>query len=81
MVQAAQPRHTKHFATRRRIGGCNATCRRSFLQPEMCPVVVIVGNVFGDQPFEMAFVERDNLVEQISATATDKSLSDTVMDS
>lgn len=27
----------------------------------------------------MTLVERDNLVEQISATATDKSLSDTVL--
>src|SRR5664279_894259 len=45
------------------------TSRRLLLQPEVGSVVVIIGNVLGDESLQMALIQRDHVVEQVAAAA------------
>ena len=45
----------------------------------MCPVAVVVAYIFVHQTFEMPLVENNDAIEQISATATDEALGDSVL--
>src|ERR1017187_10907078 len=38
--------------------------RRLLVQPEVCSVVVIVGNVLGEESLQMTLIQRDYVVEQ-----------------
>src|SRR5664279_1838580 len=40
------------------------TSRRLLIQPEVGSVVVIIGNVLGDEALQMALIQRDHVVEQ-----------------
>jgi hypothetical protein len=41
-------------------------------------VVVVVTDVFREQPFQMAFIHHDNMIHQVSAAALDPTLRHTV---
>ena len=79
MMQAADPGQGNDFRIHCRVHLCIATRRSLFSQPEMRPVVVVVVNVLGHEPFQMFFVEHDHVVEKIAAAGGDEALSYTVL--
>ena len=64
MVQTAQSRMRNHQI---RGGRTDSAARCLFAQPEMGSVVMIIRDVLGQEPPEMAFVQRDDMTEQIAA--------------
>src|SRR5664279_6391427 len=54
------------------------TSRRLLLQTEVGSVVVIIGNVLGEESLQMALIQRDHVVEQLAAAASDPTLGDTI---
>src|ERR1019366_6871563 len=46
--------------------------RRLFIQPEAGSMVVIIGNVLGEQSLQMALIQGDHVVEQVAAAASDQ---------
>src|ERR1035437_440192 len=53
--------------------------RRLLLQPEVGSVVVIIGNVLGDESLQMALIQRDHVVEQVAAAASDPTFGDAIL--
>ena len=70
VVQSTEPGRGNHSA---RWAGTSdgPAVRRSLLrQSKMRPVVMIVMDVLGHQPFEMPLVQHDHMIEQVSAATT-----------
>src|ERR1035438_5209539 len=55
------------------------TSRRLLVQTEVGSVVVIIGNVLGEESLQMALIQRDYVVEQVAAAASDPTLGDTIL--
>src|SRR5713101_8069352 len=53
--------------------------RRVLRQGIVNAILMVVGHVFSDKPTEMAFVQRDDLVEQLAPAAAHPALRDTVL--
>src|SRR5450759_1491449 len=53
--------------------------RRLFIQPEVGSVVVIIGNVLGEESLQMALIQRDHMIEQVAAAASDPTFGDAVL--
>lgn len=45
----------------------------------MRAVLVVVVDVFGEQPFQMAFIHRDHMIQQVASAAFDPTLRHTVL--
>ena len=54
--------------------GANSVVGSSLPQPKMRAVFVIVADIFGEQTFQMAFVHRNHVIQQISSAAFDPTL-------
>ena len=76
MVQIAQSRVRNHQIRRRTT---DSAARCLFAQPEMDSVVMIIREVLGQEPPEMALVQRDDMIEQIAAATAKPALGDTVL--
>ena len=48
-------------------------------QPEMGPVVMVVGDVIREEPLEVALVQRNDLVEQLAPAAADPAFRDSIL--
>ena len=79
MMQTAEPRHRYDLVASYGIRSGFAAGRRSLRQREMRAVVMVVADVLFHQPFQMAFIEHDHMVEQVSSTATNPTFGDTVL--
>src|ERR1039458_5813015 len=55
------------------------TSRRLLVQPEVRSVVVIVGNVLGEESLQMPLIQRDHVVEQVAAAASDPTFGDPIL--
>src|ERR1019366_73176 len=44
--------------------------RRLLVQPEVGSVVVIIGNVLGEESLQMTLIQGDHVVEQVAAAAS-----------
>src|ERR1019366_8153346 len=53
--------------------------RRLFIQPEVGSVVVIIGNVLREESLQMPLIQRDYVVEQVAAAASDPTLGDPIL--
>jgi hypothetical protein len=53
--------------------------RRLLVQPEVGSVVVIIGNVLGEESREMSRNQGDYVVEQVAAAASDPTLGDPIL--
>jgi hypothetical protein len=71
MMQAAESLLRKHPT---RSYGTNPAVRCSLPESQMRAVVMIVVNIISEQPFQMALIHRDEVVQQISPTASDPAL-------
>jgi len=45
----------------------------------MCPVVVVMADVFRHEALEMTFVQHDYMVEQVSPTVTGEAFCDAIL--
>ncbi|HEX4155994.1 MAG TPA: hypothetical protein VHY48_10300 [Acidobacteriaceae bacterium] len=45
----------------------------------MSPIVVIIANVLGHEAVEVPFIENDDVIEQVSATAADEAFYDAIL--
>ena len=63
MMQAAEPRHGNDLRAHALCWPRSATCRSLLVQPEMRTIIVVIANVLGHEPFQMAFIEHDHMVE------------------
>ena len=75
MMQPAHALLADHCTVFQRA--CPAS-RRLLVQPEVRSVVVIVGNVLGDEALQMSLIQRDYVVEQVAAAASDPTLGDPI---
>src|ERR1017187_4652652 len=76
VMQAAHPLLANHGALFQRA--C-PTSRRLLVQPEVGSVVVIIGNVLGEESLQMTLIQRDYVVEQVAAAASDPTLGDAIL--
>src|ERR1017187_5360890 len=53
--------------------------RRLLIQPEVGSVVVIIGNVLGEESLQMSLIQGDYVVEQVAAAASDPTLGDPIL--
>ena len=79
MVQATEPWHGYNFTSRDWILRDFTASRSFFLQSKMRPVVVVVADVFTHQALEMAFVQDDHMVEQVSTAVSYPAFGDTIL--
>src|ERR1039458_8812197 len=79
VIAVMQPAHAllaNHCTVFQRA--CPAS-RRLLLQPEVGSVVVIIGNVLGEESLQMALIQGDHVVEQVAAAASDPTLGDPIL--
>ena len=62
-----------------RGGGANSVVRGSLPQPKMRAVLMVVTNILGEQSLQMAFIHRDNVVQQVLSATFDPTLRYTVL--
>jgi len=79
MMQTAKPRHRNNPAGCFGPIRCFTAGRRSFLQRKMSSVLVVITDILVHDPFQVAIIEHDHMVEQISATIPDPALCDTIL--
>src|SRR5664280_2681883 len=79
VIAVMQPAHAllaNHCTVFQRA--CPAS-RRLLLQPQVGSVVVIIGNVLGEESLQMALIQGDHVVEQVAAAASDPTLGDPIL--
>ena len=76
MMQPAQSILRKNAP---RGGGANSVVRGSLPQPKMRAVLMVVTNILGEQSLQMAFIHRDNVVQQVLSATFDPTLRYTVL--
>src|ERR1035441_2153950 len=79
VIAVMQPAHAppaNHCTVFQRA--CPAS-RRLLVQPEVGSVVVIIGNVLGEEALQMALIQRDYVVERVAAAASDPTLGDPIL--
>ena len=76
VVQASQSPMRKDAA---RGHGTSSAVRCSLPESEMCAVRVVVPDVFRQQPLQMAFVDGNNVIQQITAATADLALRDAIL--
>src|SRR5664279_6120 len=79
VIAVMQPAHAllaNHCTVFQRA--CPAS-RRLLVQTEVGSVVVIIGNVLRQKSLQMALIQRDHVVEQVAAAASDPTLGDPIL--
>ena len=76
MVQAADARSGTHLCHVSGAGLHRTGMRTILCDPEMSTILQVVFGVSGKQPTEMAVIEDDDMVEQLSSHAAHKTLRD-----
>ena len=71
MMKATQPDTGDHSRGRRRLAFHGPSIRRVLIEGIVNPVVVIVVDVITNEPPEMLFVQRDDMIENLAAAASD----------
>lgn len=57
----------------------NPAVRCPLVKAEMRAVLMMVSNVLGEQSFQMAFIQRNNVVQQVSSAASHPTLRDAIL--
>jgi hypothetical protein len=76
MMQTTKPRHCYDLAPNAEVRCGSPTGRCSFRQRKVGPVIMVIADVLKHKPFQVAFIEHDHMVEQITTTASDPALGD-----
>ena len=75
MVQPAKP-WVRDDPTGSRGGSSASRCL--LRKAEMRAVFMVVADGFGEQPFQMLFIERDNMIQQVTTAASNPALGDPI---
>ena len=78
-MQTAHARFTLDFGAPRRPGFDGTARGRLLSQGIMNAIFVMVGNVFGQQPFEVTFIEGNDVVQEVAAATAHPALRNTVL--
>ena len=62
-----------------RSSGTNPVARCPLLKSEMRAVFMMVTNILGEQPLQMAFIQRNNVVQEVSSAASHPPLRDAIL--
>ena len=73
MMQPAEARPTEHATTPHAV--CPA-CRSLFAKPKMCAVLMVVVDILGEKSLQVALVQRNYVVQQITPATLDPALRD-----
>ena len=79
MMQAAKPGTGDHHRRRRRPFLDGTMIRCVLVESIMNSVLLEIGNILSEQTAQMALVQRDDMVEDLSASASDPTLGDSVL--
>jgi hypothetical protein len=71
MMKAAESRIRDHRPSQRRLAFHWPSVRRVLIERIVNPVVVIVVHIIANEPPQMRFVQRDDMVENLAAAASD----------
>src|SRR5664279_2059780 len=74
VIAVMQPAHALLANHRTLFQRACPASRRLLVQPEVGSVVVIIGNVLGEESLQMTLIQRDHVVEQVTAAASDPTL-------
>ncbi len=75
MVQPSKA-WVRHYRTVSRGGSSPSRCL--LRKAKMRAVFVVVADVFREQPFQMMFIERDDMIQQVAAAASNPALRDPI---
>src|SRR5947209_17405092 len=79
VMKPACPRHGDHRRVRCRLRLDRSTVWRVLPQGIVNAILMVVGHVCSNQPVEMAFVQRDDVVEQLAPAAAHPALREAVL--
>jgi len=79
MMQAAQPQTGNHLRGRPRLAFDRSPMGRVLFQGIVNPIVVVVVHVIANQPSQVSFVQCDDVVQDLTAAASDPSLRSPVL--
>ena len=79
VIAVMQPAHAPLANHRPLFQRACPTSRRLLVQPQVRSVVVIIGNVLGEESLQMTLIQRDYVVEQVAAAASDPTLGDPIL--
>ena len=79
MMKTAQPGTGDHHRRRRRAVLDGTLVRRVFTECIMNPVLVVIRDVFSHEPAKMAFIQRDDMVEDFPANTSDPAFRDSIL--
>jgi hypothetical protein len=79
IVTIVQPAESLLRMDPTRSYGRHPAFRCPFLKSEMRTVLMMVTNILGEQSLQMAFIQRNNLVQQMSPTASHPTLRDAIL--
>ena len=67
MMQTTEPRSRYNSVVRFKGRRSVTTCRRSLGQRNVGPVLVIIADILTHEPFQMALIHNDHMVQQFAA--------------
>ena len=76
MMRAAEPYARNEGATGERP---SSSAGRFLPQCGMCPIPVVIVDVFGEQTFQMALIQSNDLNQKVPSTALDPAFCDAVL--
>src|SRR5580658_7080359 len=79
IVPMLQPAESLFRKDPTRSSGTKSAVRCPLLKPEMRAILMMVTNILREQALQMAFIQRNNLVQQVLSTASDPTLRYTVL--
>src|ERR1019366_1055071 len=79
VIAVMQPAHALLANHRTLFPRACPASRRLLVQPEVGSVVVIIGNVLREESLQMSLIQRDYVVEQVAAAASDPTLGDPIL--
>ena len=79
IVAMVQPSKASVRYDRTASSGGSSAGRCLLRKAKMRAVFMVVTDVFREQPFQMAFIERDDVVQQVTAAASNPSLGDPIL--
>src|SRR6266478_299044 len=79
IVTMVQPADSLLRKDSTRSYGTNPAVRCSLLKSEMRAVLMMVTNILGEQSLQMAFIQRNNVVQEVSSAAPHPPLRDAIL--
>ena len=79
MMETAEPGTGDDHRRRRRPVLDGALVRRIFRERIMDPILLVIGDIFSQQPAQVTFIQRDDMVEDFPAGTSDPAFSDSIL--